>query len=294
MKTRIKLSGPVSDAPAAQYLDITPTWAAIMPALVAALQDGTGEGQRIARAELARLAAEVDGLNARARAEREAMPPAAELARLIREATPDNLGRVIADCALHASPLAFAIRENLAKPDNARALAVNLGPAPSKGEASHLKTATAALAGVLADYAATNARDAREGTGGHAWRAVFHARAGAFYHAASDAAARGGNNGAELKKLGAEETDKATDARAAAVRELADMESERDAARRAIRRAFESLAAVMADAGTDGNPPRLMTENPAELARAIADAGDALQGIADNSAAILARFHPVT
>jgi hypothetical protein len=65
MKTRIKLSGPANESPAAVMLDMTPTWGAIMPALLAALQDGTGEGKRIARAELLRLAGEIDALNAR-------------------------------------------------------------------------------------------------------------------------------------------------------------------------------------------------------------------------------------
>jgi len=282
METRIKLTGPADSSPTAATLNIAPTWAGIMPALVAALQDGTGDGPRIALAELSRLAAEVDGLNARQRAEREAMPPAAELARLIREATPDNLGRALADIGLGRLNPAEAIRENLAKPDNARALAAALGPAPSKGEASHLKTATAALAGVLTDYAATNARDAAEGVGGHAWRAVFHARPGAFYHATSDAAARGGNNGAELKRLGAEETDKATDARTAAVRELADMESERNAAREAMRAA---LAAIRAPHYGDSDTARNHAADAAEILE-TALAGDV--------ATILARFHPVT
>lgn len=37
-------------------IDMTPTWAGILPALLAALINGTQEGQRIAREELARLA----------------------------------------------------------------------------------------------------------------------------------------------------------------------------------------------------------------------------------------------
>lgn len=48
-------------APAAvRYIDATPTWAAILPALLAAVTDGTAEGQRIARAELARMARAAD------------------------------------------------------------------------------------------------------------------------------------------------------------------------------------------------------------------------------------------
>lgn len=45
-------------------LDVTPTWAAIMPGLIAALQHGTAEGQKIAREELMQLARKVDLLNA--------------------------------------------------------------------------------------------------------------------------------------------------------------------------------------------------------------------------------------
>lgn len=44
-------------------VDITPSWTALMPCLIAALQNGTREGQDMARAELMRLAAEVDKLN---------------------------------------------------------------------------------------------------------------------------------------------------------------------------------------------------------------------------------------
>lgn len=46
-------------------IDATPTWAALMPALIAALRDGTPDGQRFAAEELHRLAAAVDALNAR-------------------------------------------------------------------------------------------------------------------------------------------------------------------------------------------------------------------------------------
>ena len=45
-------------------IDMTPTWAAIMPAIVACLQSGTAEGRRIAAAELYKLAEQVDALNA--------------------------------------------------------------------------------------------------------------------------------------------------------------------------------------------------------------------------------------
>jgi len=37
-----------------RYVDATPTWAAILPMLTTALENGTPEGQRIAKEELAR------------------------------------------------------------------------------------------------------------------------------------------------------------------------------------------------------------------------------------------------
>lgn len=51
-----------------QTIDVTPTWAALMPALIAAVRDGTPEGQSIAIEELNKLAEAVDAQNARARA----------------------------------------------------------------------------------------------------------------------------------------------------------------------------------------------------------------------------------
>lgn len=50
----------------ARTLDLTPTWAGLMPALIALLQDGTAEGQKTAREELARLAGGMDSANAAA------------------------------------------------------------------------------------------------------------------------------------------------------------------------------------------------------------------------------------
>lgn len=59
-------------APAAvRYIDATPTWAAILPALLAAVTDGTAEGQRIARAELARMARAADSAVAAAQSLKE-------------------------------------------------------------------------------------------------------------------------------------------------------------------------------------------------------------------------------
>lgn len=44
-------------------IDLTPTWAAIAPILIAALQDGTPKGQQMAREELIRMAALADERN---------------------------------------------------------------------------------------------------------------------------------------------------------------------------------------------------------------------------------------
>lgn len=52
-----------------QTIDMTPTWAGIMPAIIMALQHGTAEGQAMARAELNRLAKEVDAINLASRGE---------------------------------------------------------------------------------------------------------------------------------------------------------------------------------------------------------------------------------
>lgn len=73
MTTRLTLSAgrpepQTAPKSAAMTLDLTPTWAAIMPALVAALQHGTPEGQRLAAAELESLAAKVDAMNRAAKA----------------------------------------------------------------------------------------------------------------------------------------------------------------------------------------------------------------------------------
>ena len=50
----------------AETIDLTPTWAQILPALLAVVQDGTPEGQRAAVTELQRMAQAADRLNAAA------------------------------------------------------------------------------------------------------------------------------------------------------------------------------------------------------------------------------------
>ena len=57
-----------------QTIDMTPTWEAIMPGLIMALQNGTGEGPKMAREELMRLARLVDEANAAGKAAKEDTP----------------------------------------------------------------------------------------------------------------------------------------------------------------------------------------------------------------------------
>ena len=45
-----------------KYIDVTPTWSQILPALLALLETGTAEGRRTARDELERMAALADRL----------------------------------------------------------------------------------------------------------------------------------------------------------------------------------------------------------------------------------------
>lgn len=51
-------------AEAPESVDLTPAWSGLMPALIAALRNGTAQGQAMAEAELMRLAAQVDRINA--------------------------------------------------------------------------------------------------------------------------------------------------------------------------------------------------------------------------------------
>lgn len=52
-----------------QYIDATPSWEGILPYLIVIMQDGTHEGQKLAREELRRMARLAD---AAARIQREA------------------------------------------------------------------------------------------------------------------------------------------------------------------------------------------------------------------------------
>lgn len=45
-----------------EIFDLTPTWSGVMPALIAAVEDGTAQGQQMARNELYRLAQTLDSV----------------------------------------------------------------------------------------------------------------------------------------------------------------------------------------------------------------------------------------
>lgn len=51
-------------------IDITPTWAGLLPLLLAAITDGTDKGGKVAREELARMAEAADRWNAHCKAEK--------------------------------------------------------------------------------------------------------------------------------------------------------------------------------------------------------------------------------
>jgi hypothetical protein len=66
-----------------EQIDLTPTWTAILPLLIHMIRQG-GEGGDTARAELMSLAAQVDAINAKIRAEAKAEAEAeAEAPRVI-------------------------------------------------------------------------------------------------------------------------------------------------------------------------------------------------------------------
>lgn len=47
-----------------RYIDVTPTWSAIVPVIILGLTHGTAEGRRAAAEELARMARAADAYNA--------------------------------------------------------------------------------------------------------------------------------------------------------------------------------------------------------------------------------------
>lgn len=75
-----------------QVIDATPTWSGILPALILALTDGTPEGRKIAREELARMAALADERNTMAREQAARIP-----VKITVEDMPDGTFSVSAD-----------------------------------------------------------------------------------------------------------------------------------------------------------------------------------------------------
>lgn len=65
---RVGLARPAEAAPV-RAIDATPTWAAILPMLRLAIENGTADGRAIAWEELARMARAADKWNAAAKAE---------------------------------------------------------------------------------------------------------------------------------------------------------------------------------------------------------------------------------
>lgn len=59
----------MNETPESKSIDITPTWSGVLPALLAAVADGTPEGKRMAREELGRMAQAADHWNAHCKAE---------------------------------------------------------------------------------------------------------------------------------------------------------------------------------------------------------------------------------
>lgn len=90
-------------------IDMTPTWAAIMPALIAALQNGTPDGQEIAASELKRLAASVDKANADARQTAAPAEKAAPAGGFLAETFARYAGQNVADADNARTPAGRAL-----------------------------------------------------------------------------------------------------------------------------------------------------------------------------------------
>lgn len=140
----------------ARTLDLTPTWAGLMPALIALLQDGTAEGQKTAREELARLARGMDSANAAARSEE-----AAALARA-QEAAADLKAAHARGMAEGAAAALAAVSEALdmgraclgAYPPADLAPGIALGAVKLRGTARDLRDSLSGLVEALDKAAA--------------------------------------------------------------------------------------------------------------------------------------------
>ncbi len=83
------------------YIDVTPTWAQIMPAILMALEEGTPKGKAIARDELMDLAKKVDNVNGRSTAHEKLIKASKDqyacLKTIIREGLLEGLPGYIQD-----------------------------------------------------------------------------------------------------------------------------------------------------------------------------------------------------
>lgn len=53
----------VAEKTVVEYIDLTPTWQAMLPVYINILENGNNEGKRVAREELARMAKAADAYN---------------------------------------------------------------------------------------------------------------------------------------------------------------------------------------------------------------------------------------
>lgn len=75
-----------------ETIDLTPSWAGVMPVLLACLEDGTEEGKKIARKELTRLASLMDSMNERGRTLRGLIDTANKLDKRLDDPRGDGSG----------------------------------------------------------------------------------------------------------------------------------------------------------------------------------------------------------
>ena len=163
-------------APAARYVDVTPAWAGLLPALLAVLENGTAEGAAMARAELARMAAAADyGVTAQGKAEK----LAADLRALTAEARA-ALDLLTAEKTPESHGAAAVVREK------AR-LAIRAALTPEAEALEMVAEAAAACAELVAE--ARRLTGAAEAARFAFNKADFSRRAAALFDKAADLAA---------------------------------------------------------------------------------------------------------
>lgn len=165
-----------------RIIDVTPTWAGLMPGLIACLESGTGEGPAIAREELSRLARAVDSNNAKAREEAPGIDGAARSARGAAASDLANMARDFMTGGAHIRAACYweaAARIAPAGMEAARDFRVSADLAEREAAALLTRAYDLARKEALADTAATLAAaalDAEEG-GSHARAAGLYAAA---------------------------------------------------------------------------------------------------------------------